>query len=122
MGEEASRTGWRVGDRVGGEVLIEGLGIFERTLRMMPMAGEVGIEDGCGDGGCSVAGLGEGMLVDEMSEISWTLRDFGLSPSGTESRVFGGECSQRRLLFLPCMNNSGFGSSAPKDGENARRA
>ena len=70
MGEEASRTGWSVGDRVGGEVLIEGLGILEMTLRMMPMAGEVGVEDGYEDGGCSVAGVGEGMLVEEMSEIS----------------------------------------------------
>ena len=51
MGEEASRTGWSVGDRVGGEVLIEGLGIFEMTLRMMPMAGEEGVEEGFEDGG-----------------------------------------------------------------------
>ena len=38
-GEEASRIGCRVAERAGGEVLEEGLGILERTLRIRSMEG-----------------------------------------------------------------------------------
>ena len=55
-------------------MLIAGLGILERTFRMVPMDGEVVEEAGWGGWGCSVAGVGEGELEEAVSAISWNVQ------------------------------------------------